>query len=65
MIYPGKPTTLEVLEVNINRTIDEIRPEILEKVVIFETLMALNLLSQKKHPTNFSVLYFNLKFSRI
>ena len=29
----NKPTTLKSLEVNINRAIDEIRPEILEKVV--------------------------------
>ena len=35
MVYADKPTTLEALEVNINRAIDEIRPEILEKVVKF------------------------------
>ena len=33
MVYPDKPIILEVLEVNINRTINKIKPEILEKVV--------------------------------
>ena len=32
MVYADKPITLEALEVNINRAINEIRPEILEKV---------------------------------
>ena len=31
MVYADKPTTLEALEVNINRNINGIRPEILEK----------------------------------
>ena len=32
MVYADKPTTLEALEVNINRAINEIMLEILEKV---------------------------------
>ena len=33
MVYADKSTTLEALEVNINRGINEIIPEILEKMV--------------------------------
>ena len=33
MAYADKPTILEALEVDINRAIIEIRPEILKKVV--------------------------------
>ena len=33
MVYADKPTTLKALEANINRAINEIRPEILDKVV--------------------------------
>ena len=33
MVYADKPTTLETLDININRDIDEVRPEILEKVI--------------------------------
>ena len=33
MVNGDKPTTLEALEVNINRAINQMRPEILEKVV--------------------------------
>ena len=33
MVYADKPTTLEALKVDISRTINEIKPEILEKGV--------------------------------
>ena len=33
MVYADKPTTLEAFEDNINQVIDEIRPEISEKVI--------------------------------
>ena len=32
MVYADKPTTMVALKVNINRAINEIRPEMLEKV---------------------------------
>ena len=38
MIHADKPSTLEVLEANIKRANNEIRPEILENVVKIERI---------------------------